>query len=320
MLYVHCKMDVEFDTSAQEQVSTESGTVLKIDLGVNNLAVVSTGTVWTGNEFDRWRQEYENRRGDLQQCGTWWAHENAQSVGHKQESRYKITLYPISNELVAEAREYGYSLIAFEDLTDIRERTGVSWGDKWAFNRLYQYVEYKAEGYGLTIEQVAPANTSRRCSECGFTYPANRESELFECLKCSYENHADYNASKNIGLRYLRRNQTRGDEGAPAVVQLNSGMVTVNGEYEPPVEVSVGAEVHAESPPVQKWVSLPGWHNTECTHDCNYVGGKTGPAQIRTAVTATRRPKDTKLPHRPVFRQRIVACLTVLFADLVGTV
>ena len=26
-----------------------------------------------------------------------------------------------------------------------------------------------------------------------------------------------------------------------------------------------------------------------------------GPAQIRTAVTATRRPKDTKLPHRPAF-------------------
>ena len=27
--------------------------------------------------------------------------------------------------------------------------------------------------------------------------------------------------------------------------------------------------------------------------------GKSGPAQIRTAVTATRRPKDAKLPHRP---------------------
>ncbi len=28
-------------------------------------------------------------------------------------------------------------------------------------------------------------------------------------------------------------------------------------------------------------------------------GMDSGPAQIRTAVTATRRPKDTKLPHRP---------------------
>ena len=28
-------------------------------------------------------------------------------------------------------------------------------------------------------------------------------------------------------------------------------------------------------------------------------GGMYGPARIRIAVTATRRPKDTKLPHRP---------------------
>ncbi|ERG89397.1 MAG: transposase, partial [halophilic archaeon J07HX5] len=115
--------------------------------------------------------------------------------------------------------------------------------------RLYEYVEYKAAEYGITVEQVDPANTSRRCSHCGFTHPDNRESELFECLKCGYENHADYNASKNIGLRYLRRNQTGGDEGARIGVRLNSGMVTVNGEFSP-AEVSARTGVHAESPPL----------------------------------------------------------------------
>ena len=37
--------------------------------------------------------------------------------------------------------------------------------------------------------------------------------------------------------------------------------------------------------------------------------GRSGPAQIRTAVTATRRPKDTKLPHRPARRTRRVRSL-----------
>ena len=32
--------------------------------------------------------------------------------------------------------------------------------------------------------------------------------------------------------------------------------------------------------------------------------GKSGPARIRIAVTATRRPKDTKLPHRPASEGR----------------
>jgi putative transposase len=235
MLHIHYKTEVESDTSAE--ATTENGTVLGVDLGVTNLAVASTGTFWTGDEFDHWRREYEKRRGNLQEHGTRWAHENIQSVGRKEEGRFKLMLHRIANELVAEARDHGCSVIAFEDLTDIRDRTGASWGHKWAFNRLYEYVEYKAAEYGIDAEQVAPENTSRRCSTCGFTHPDNRESDSFECLKCGYQNHADYNAAKNIGLRYLRRNQTGDDGGAPLGVRLNSGTLNVNGAYDPPADV-----------------------------------------------------------------------------------
>lgn len=237
MLHIHCKTDVESDTSEQE--TTENGTVLGVDLGVNNLAVASTGTFWTGDEFNHWRREYENRRGDFQEHGTRWAHENIQAVGRKETGRFKLTLHRISNELVAEARENECSAIAFEDLADIRKRTDASWGHKWAFNRLYEYVEYKAAECGIDVAQVAPENTSRRCSTCGFTHPDNREREAFECLKCGYENHADYNAAKNIGLRYLRRTQTGAGGGTPVGVRLNSGTLNANGAYDPPAD-SVG--------------------------------------------------------------------------------
>jgi IS605 OrfB family transposase len=244
-LHIHCKKNIKSD--AADQVPTENGTVLGVDLGVKNLAAASTGTFWVGNEFNHWRQEYEKRRGDLQVCGTRWAHENIQSVGRKEDGRFRQTLHDISNEIVTEARDHGCSVIAFEDLTGIRERTGASWGHKWAFNRLYEYVEYKAVECGIDVEQVDPENTSQRCSHCGFTHPDNRDSERFTCQKCGYENHADYNAAKNIGLRYLRRNQTGGDEGAPLGVRLNSGTLNVNGEYESPADVSARTGVHAES-------------------------------------------------------------------------
>jgi transposase len=141
-------------------------------------------------------------------------------------------------------------VIAFEDLTDVRDRTGASWGHKWAFNRLYEYVEYKAELCGIDVVQVDSENTSRRCPTDGFTHPDNRNSADLECLKCGYETHTDYNAAKNIGLRYLRRNQTGGDGGAPVGVRLNSGTLNANGEYEPPADESARAGVHAESPPL----------------------------------------------------------------------
>nr|WP_303704177.1 hypothetical protein [Haloquadratum walsbyi] len=63
----------------------------------------------------------KKRRGELQQCGTRWAHQNIQSIGRKEEGRFKLILHHLSNELVAEARESNCPVIAFEDLTDIRE-------------------------------------------------------------------------------------------------------------------------------------------------------------------------------------------------------
>lgn len=179
MLHVHCKMEVESDTPTR--ATLENGAVLEVDLGVNNLAVTSTGSFWTGDEFNLWRREYEKRRGSLQQHGTRWAYQNTESVGRKEEGRFKLMMHRISNEIVAEARENECSVIAFEDLTDIRERTGASWGHTWGFDRLYDYVEYKAEEYGIAVEQVDPENTSRRCSHCGFTHPDNRDGEAFQC-------------------------------------------------------------------------------------------------------------------------------------------
>ena len=98
------------------------------------------------------------------------------------------------------------------------------------------------------MEQVNPANTSRRCSTCGFTHPDNRDDEDFECLKCGYENHADYNAAKNIGLRYLRRTQTGDGGGAPVGVRLNRGTLNANGEYDPPAGDSGQSGSPRESP------------------------------------------------------------------------
>jgi len=244
-LHIHCKRDVESNTS--DQAATENGTVLGVDLGVDNIAVTSTGRFWTGDEYNHWHSEYEKRRSDLQQCGTRWAHEAIEAVSRTASGRFKTLLHRIANELLAEARETGCTVIAFEDLTGIRERTNASWGHKWAFKRLYEYVEYKAIIHGIAVEQVDPAETSQRCSHCGFTDPTNRDGETFACGKCGYENHADYNAAKNIGLRYLRCTQTGGDGGAPLGVRLNSGMVTVNGGYSPG-SPEARTEVHAEIP------------------------------------------------------------------------
>jgi IS605 OrfB family transposase len=230
--YLHASMrKVEEDPAP----NTEHRTVLGVDLGVTNIAVASTGTFWSADEFNHWNREYEKRRGSLGQCGSRAAHENIERVGRKAEGRYSIHLHTIANELIHEAVENACSHIVFEDLTHIRENIPeATWQHRWAFRRLYGYVEYKADEHGLEVVQVDPRNTSKRCSTCGFTHDENRHQESFECQQCGYENHADYNAAKNIGLQYLRRRQNADDGGAPVDVRLNRGTLNVSGEYQPP--------------------------------------------------------------------------------------
>ncbi|MFP9191193.1 RNA-guided endonuclease InsQ/TnpB family protein [Natrialbaceae archaeon A-CW1-1] len=235
----------KYDSSDNEsEVSADTGhqTVLGIDLGVNSLAVASTGTFWQGDEYDHWCREFGKRRGEMQQRGTQAAHNTLLRLDKREEAWRKQYIHTVANEIVSEAVEHDCDVIVFEDLTDIRKRLPqAKWHHIWAFRRLYEYVEYKAAEQGVSVKQVEPNHTSQRCSrtDCGFTHEANRHGEHFECQKYGYEVNADYNAAKNIGVRYarkrkhrLRSSPTSGSGDAPVDVRVNGGML--NGEsYQP---------------------------------------------------------------------------------------
>ena len=86
------------------------------------------------------------------------------------------------------------------------------------------------EGYLRRVRTLRGLRTGPR----RVTHDDNRHGENFECLDCGYQNHADYNASKNIGLQYLRRRQNADAGGAPVDVRLNRGTLNVSGKYNPP--------------------------------------------------------------------------------------
>jgi putative transposase len=161
------------------------------------------------------------RRAALHQSGPRWARATLQSVGQKETGWFTDTLQRVAKELIEEAGANGCSVIASEDMTGIRDRTAPSWGPVWAFNRLCEHVEYEAGEHDIDVHQLNPETTSRRCSTSGSTHPDTRDGEEFECRKCESENHPDYNAAKDIGLRYCRRNQTGGDSGASLGVRVN---------------------------------------------------------------------------------------------------
>jgi putative transposase len=237
--YLHARMR---RTESDEQSTTPSDakhrTVLGVDLNVDgSLAVTSTGAfIGNADEMNHRRREFEKTRGSMQQTGTRSAHLSIQSMNDREHRWMQDELHRASTQILEEARDHGCTHIAFENLTDIRKRmAGAKRFHAWAFRRLYQYTEYKAGMLGVAVKQVSPAYTSQRCSSCGFTHESNRRSKhQFVCQKCDYELNADYNASKNIARKLLKKlhsGQTSSGGGAPCQCALTSGTLNLNGDF-----------------------------------------------------------------------------------------
>ncbi|WP_436346550.1 RNA-guided endonuclease InsQ/TnpB family protein [Natronorubrum sp. FCH18a] len=215
-----------------ERNTAEDGTVLGVDLGIENLAVTSTAYFFTGRELTHNLREFEKVRAGLQQTGTRSAHRTLEQSSGRELRYVRDVLHRASNAIITEALRHECDVIAFEDLTDIRDQTGASWGHRWAFRTLYKQVEYKAEAVGVSVKQVGSAYTSKRCAECGFTADENRPTRNdFRCVKCESEANADYNAAKNIGMRYVRRGQQSSRRTGNSQLALKSGTVTPSGGF-----------------------------------------------------------------------------------------
>ncbi|HET7324182.1 MAG TPA: transposase [Halococcus sp.] len=235
--YLHLTTRRYDGDNADGTTDTEHRSVLGIDLGVNSLAVASTGTFWQGDDYDHWIREFEQRRAKMQQRGGQDAHEALLRLGRREQAWRKQYIHILAHDIVNEAVETGCSTVVFEKLDGIRKRLPwAKWHHIWAFRRLFEYVGYKAPERGVTVEQVEPNHTSQRCSRCGFTHEDNRDGNGFACLSCGYELHADYNAAKNIGLRYarqeyhrLRSSQMSSGGDAPVGVRINRGTMTDDG-------------------------------------------------------------------------------------------
>lgn len=236
--YLHVAVKKEVEPADSSDESTENGVVLGVDLNVDGyLAVTSTGAFFGNADYlNHKRDEYERRRGNLQQTGTRSAHLTIKSIGSRFARWSTDYLHRVSKAIVQEAVENDCTAIAFENLTHIRERiSNSSKFQQWAFRELQHHVEYKAVEYSISVDDVAPAYTSQRCShgECGFTHEDNREGNEFECLKCGKELHADYNAARNIGWRLVQHWLKSGAGRATSQLALKSGTLNANGDYTP---------------------------------------------------------------------------------------
>lgn len=99
------------------------------------------------------------------------------------------------------AKEKKADIIALEDLKV--NRLGVSKHEKDVLRVLINKIKEDSSQFGLQAVFVSALYSSQDCSNCGRR--GYREGIMFFCPYCEYENCADVNAARNIGIRYIHR-------------------------------------------------------------------------------------------------------------------
>ena len=192
-------LNLVLDIPDVEPVRT--GSTMSADLGENNLATTSNGTIFGGGELRDTRDRFLARRRKLQSNGSASAKRCLKRISGKEHRRVKYVNHVVSKAIVAEAVLVGAKQIVLEDLTNIRLRIK---GNKrmrsrlhrWSWDELQKFVEYKAQARGIGIVYVNPAYTSQTCSRCnslGF-----RRKHRFTCPSCGSYQHSDRNAAINL--------------------------------------------------------------------------------------------------------------------------
>ena len=188
---------------------TSFNNVLAVDLGEKHIATtvlhgktVSMNPKFYGKKVRGIRRHYAWLRKRL---GNKKLLKEIKRIEHTEQRKVNDILHKISKHIVQQAEENN-ACIVLGDLKGIR-KSAKGKGKRFnrivsnmPFNKLTQYIQYKAEWKGITVKQISEKNTSKTCHKCGQI--GNRKTQgLFVC-NCGLQYNADLNGALNISKRF----------------------------------------------------------------------------------------------------------------------
>lgn len=190
-----------------------NGAIAGVDQGIKRLFVASDSRnnklFYKSNNLNHKLANIRNHRAKIQAVGTRSSKRLLKRMSGHEASVTEHAVHVASKKLVKWAQSNGVRKIVVENLTNIRKasldkgKTLRSKINSWPYGMFTFFLTYKANAVGIEVEVVSPKNTSRMCSKCGHVDKSNRNGFYFKCTSCGYTADADWNASKNIAVRYM---------------------------------------------------------------------------------------------------------------------
>jgi len=205
-------LTLKVDNDNQQVVGNN---VAAIDMGEIHAITITDGydaLVISGRKL-REAKQYRNKRvAQLQQAMSkckkysrkWRKLNNTKRrLMERTNRRIKDLNHKITTSAIDWCVEHGVSTIVIGDLSGIAQSTKGRLArsvrqkiSQWSFYKQKEYLQYKAERYGIEVVEVSEAYTSKTCPRCGtLNKPTNRN---YSCANCNLECHRDVVGSYNI--------------------------------------------------------------------------------------------------------------------------
>lgn len=175
---------------------------LGVDMGVVNIATLSSGENISSKWINKYRTKRQKIRSSIQSKGTKGSKRLLKRLSGKERNTAILINHTLSKRIVMLAKEQNKG-VAVEDLKHIRKRTEKTvrkkqrgLRSKWSFSQLRQFIAYKCIMNGVPFVAVPPYYTSQNCSDCNNM--GLRKGKYFSCKNCGLVDDADINAAHNI--------------------------------------------------------------------------------------------------------------------------
>ena len=205
----------------QEHMELNKNIVVGVDLGVNVPAYVATNiteerkAIGDREHFLNTRMTFQRRYRSLQRLkgttggkGRTKKLEPLERLRQAEHNWVHTQNHLFSREVVNFAVQTHAATIHMEDLSGFGKDNDGNADERkefvlrnWSYYELQTMIAYKAAKYGINVEKIRPAYTSRTCSWCGqqgFRSGIAFICENPECKHYGEKVHADYNAARNI--------------------------------------------------------------------------------------------------------------------------
>lgn len=208
-----------YDDGIQPEVNNNEFTA-SIDLGeIHAISAVSEnneGIIITGRKLRSIKRLRNKKLAELQRkmnkckkgSRQWGKYNRAkQYILSKTKVQLTDALHKISKKFVDWCVEQKIKHVVVGDVEGVQRNTKKKKRktvnqklSQWQFGKLLQYLEYKLQAQGITLEKIDEAYTSQTCPVC--TRRKKPSGRVYKC-KCGYEQHRDIHGASNILTKKL---------------------------------------------------------------------------------------------------------------------